>query len=39
MLAKGVTPWSVPPEVFEEQIRNDIKLWGGIARSVNARAD
>lgn len=39
MLAKGVTPWSVRPEVFEEQIRGDIKLWGGIARSVNARAD
>jgi tripartite-type tricarboxylate transporter receptor subunit TctC len=39
MLSKGVTPWSVSPEAFETQIRGDIKLWGGIARSVNAKAD
>lgn len=39
MLAKGVTPWTVPPDAFMAQIRGDIKLWGGIARSVNARAD
>ncbi|WP_198085977.1 tripartite tricarboxylate transporter substrate binding protein [Variovorax sp. E3] len=39
MLSKGVTPWNVPPETFAAQIRGDIKLWGGIARSVNAKAD
>lgn len=39
MLAKGVTPWNVQPDAFQAQIRGDIKLWGGIARSVNARAD
>lgn len=39
MVAKGVTPWTVPPEAFEAQIRGDIRLWGDIARSVNAKAD
>jgi tripartite-type tricarboxylate transporter receptor subunit TctC len=39
MLAKGVTPWNVQPDAFQAQIRGDIKLWGGIARSVNAKAD
>lgn len=39
MLAKGVAPLSSTPEKFSAQIRADIALWGGIARSVNAKAD
>ncbi|MGJ7541599.1 Bug family tripartite tricarboxylate transporter substrate binding protein [Variovorax sp. LT1R16] len=39
MLAKGVAPLTLNPAQFAAQIRTDIALWGGIARSVNAKAD
>jgi tripartite-type tricarboxylate transporter receptor subunit TctC len=39
MLSKGVAPLTLGPEQFATQIRSDIALWGGIARSVNAKAD
>jgi tripartite-type tricarboxylate transporter receptor subunit TctC len=39
MLSKGVAPLTLGPEQFATQIRADIALWGGIARSVNAKAD
>lgn len=39
LLAKGVAPLSLEPAAFAQKIREDIKLWGGIARSVNAKAD
>ena len=29
----------VTPDAFQAQIRSDIQLWGGIARSVNAKAE
>ncbi len=39
MMAKGVSPASWTPEQFGQRVRADIALWGGIARSVNAKAD
>ncbi|MGN8082909.1 Bug family tripartite tricarboxylate transporter substrate binding protein [Variovorax sp. 22077] len=39
MQSKGVTPWTVTPDAFQARIRSDIQLWGGIARSVNAKAE
>lgn len=39
MLAKGVAPLTLSPAQFAAQIKSDIALWGGIARSVNAKAD
>lgn len=39
MMAKGVSPASWSPEQFGQRVRADIALWGGIARSVNAKAD
>ncbi|MDM0086420.1 MULTISPECIES: tripartite tricarboxylate transporter substrate-binding protein [unclassified Variovorax] len=39
MLAKGVAPLTLSPAQFAAQIKTDIALWGGIARSVNAKAD
>ena len=39
LLAKGVAPLTLESAAFAHRIRADIKLWGGIARSVNAKAD
>ena len=39
MLSKGVTPLLLTPESFAGKIRADIELWGGIARSVDAKVE
>jgi tripartite-type tricarboxylate transporter receptor subunit TctC len=39
MLARGVKPLFLSPEDFGQKIRADIALWGGIARSVDAKVE